>query len=300
MEIVKNLVPTARWTLKCPYPMNPQGITVHNTANDAPAVNEISYMIRNDTSTSFHYAVDDIRAVQGLEENRNGWHAGDGNGFGNRSTIGIEICYSKSGGDRFVKSEINAAILIAGILKRYNWGIDKVGTHQMRSGKYCPHRTLDMGWERFLNLIRSKLEPTWIPMDVPRKMRLISGSLVNVPTGKVIKTYAFGSTFDFNQKTTWEGRLYLRTPYSSTNKISNGFLFDGLEEMPEPIVIPVVEPPKPIPEPEPIPEPIPEPVIDTSEDNILLIEPEVTPPKSWLSVLLEAIVKIIKLILGKE
>jgi len=25
----------------------------------------------------------------------------------------------------------------------------------MRSGKYCPHRTLDLGWQRFLNLIKT-------------------------------------------------------------------------------------------------------------------------------------------------
>ena len=50
----------------------------HNTANDATARNEISYMTNNDYETSFHYAVDDKEIVQGLPENRNGWHASDG------------------------------------------------------------------------------------------------------------------------------------------------------------------------------------------------------------------------------
>ena len=41
--------------------------------------------------------------------------------------------------------------------KERGWGIDKVTKHQDYSGKYCPHRTLDMGWERFLNMIRAEL-----------------------------------------------------------------------------------------------------------------------------------------------
>ena len=109
MEIIKKLVPESKWGIKCPYEMTPKGITVHNTANDATARNEIAYMTNNDYETSFHYAVDDKEAVQGLPLNRNGWHASDGNGPGNRTTIAIEIFYSKSGGERFDKAEENAA-----------------------------------------------------------------------------------------------------------------------------------------------------------------------------------------------
>ena len=116
-------------------------------------------MINNNYETSFHYAVDDIEAVQGIPLDRNSWHASDGNGFGNLKTISIEICYSKSGGERFDKAEQNAAELIAFLLKDYNWGIDKVKTHQhyARDNKYCPHRTLDKGWQRFLDMIRVEL-----------------------------------------------------------------------------------------------------------------------------------------------
>lgn len=158
MEVIKNLVNKSKYSIKCPYSMNPTRIVVHNTANDAPAKNEIAYMIRNDNQVSFHYAVDDVEVVQGIPENRNAWHSGDGgNGKGNREGIAIEICYSKSGGDKFIKAEQNAVELIVDILKRYGWGIDKVTKHQDYNGKYCPHRTLDMGWQRFLDMIQSKL-----------------------------------------------------------------------------------------------------------------------------------------------
>lgn len=157
MQIRQMLVSPNKYNIKCPYGMNPTRIVVHNTYNDASANNEISYMINNNYETSFHFAVDDKEAVQGLPLDRNGWHAGDGNGKGNREGIGIEICYSKSGGDRFIQAERNACKLIAQLLKERGWGIDKVTKHQDYANKYCPHRTLDMGWNRFLNMVREEM-----------------------------------------------------------------------------------------------------------------------------------------------
>lgn len=76
MLITQMLVSSSKYSRKCPYAMTPEGITIHNTANDASAKNEISYMIGNNNQTSFHYAVDDCQAVQGIPENRNSWNAG--------------------------------------------------------------------------------------------------------------------------------------------------------------------------------------------------------------------------------
>lgn len=158
MQITNVTCPTSKYSIKCPYEMTPQGICVHNTANDASAMAEISYMLGNNNKTSFHAAVDNERVVTGLPFDRNAWHSGDGgNGKGNRTQIAIEICYSKSGGERFDEAENLAACYIAYLLKQYGWGIDKVSKHQDYSNKYCPHRTLDLGWERFLNKIREQL-----------------------------------------------------------------------------------------------------------------------------------------------
>ena len=158
MKIVQNLVPASKYNIKCPYSMTPEFIVVHNTANDASARDEIAYMIGNNKQISFHYAIDDKEIVQGIPENRNAWHAGDGNGPGNRKGIGIEICYSKSGGKRFEEAEKLAAKFIAFKLNVKGWGIDRVKKHQDFSGKYCPHRTLDMGWQRFLDMVKSELD----------------------------------------------------------------------------------------------------------------------------------------------
>ena len=170
VKVRQNLMSSSLYNWKSPYSMTPTRIVVHNTANDASADQEIRYMNKSQAEggrqTSFHYAVDDVEAVQGLPENRNGWHAGDGgNGKGNRQGIAIEICYSKSGGERFIKAEQNAVELIVDILNRYGWGIEKVTKHQDYSGKYCPHRTLDMGWDRFINMIKEKLNGTTKPIE---------------------------------------------------------------------------------------------------------------------------------------
>ncbi len=157
LPITQNLAPQSKWSIKCPYAMKPKYIVVHNTANDASARNEIAYMISNDAQVSFHYAVDDKEIVQGIPDNRNAWHASDGaTGQGNRNGIAVEICYSKSGGLRFDKAEENAAPLIAMLMKMYNIPITNVKRHYdfAPDHKYCPHRTMDKGWERFLNMVR--------------------------------------------------------------------------------------------------------------------------------------------------
>lgn len=154
MKYRQVLVDESKWNIKCPYEMKPEYITVHNSANDASAENEVKYMISNDNEVSFHYAVDDQEAVQGILTNRNSWNAGDGiNGTGNRKSIAVEICYSKSGGDRFIQAEKNAAQVVADLLHGWDLSLDRVKKHQDWNGKYCPHRTLDLGWDRFLKMV---------------------------------------------------------------------------------------------------------------------------------------------------
>lgn len=159
---IKNIeCPKDKYSIKCPYTMAPTRIVIHNTANDASADNEVAYMHRNNKKVSFHFAVDDEEAIRALPLDRNSWNAGDGgNGKGNREGISIEICYSKSGGERWLKALHNAAELTAKLLKDYGWGIDKVTKHQDYSGKHCPHRILDeYGWDNFIALVESYLSP---------------------------------------------------------------------------------------------------------------------------------------------
>ena len=179
MSLIQSLVTKDRYDIKCPYPMTPKGICIHNTYNDAPARNEISYMKNNDNEVSFHIAIDNIEAIQGIPFDRNAWHSGDGgNGEGNRNYIAVEICYSKSGGYKFEESEKRAAKEVAALLKQYKWTIANVKKHQDFSGKYCPHRTLDNGWQRFLNMVQAELDILNKPKE-ETFYRVVCGSYVN-------------------------------------------------------------------------------------------------------------------------
>ena len=118
MEIKQQLIDSTKYSVKCPYTMKAEFVVVHNTANDASAQNEIKYMQSNSNQTSFHFAVDDKEVIQGLPLDRNAWACGDGaNGEGNRKGIQVEICYSKSGGEKFKEAERLAAEYTAYLLK---------------------------------------------------------------------------------------------------------------------------------------------------------------------------------------
>ena len=64
---------------------------------------------------------------------------------GNRKSIAVEICYSKSGGARYRAAEALAIKFVAQLLKERGWGVDKIRKHQDWNGKYCPHRILSEG-----------------------------------------------------------------------------------------------------------------------------------------------------------
>lgn len=166
MQIKQQLIPTSQYATKCPYLMTPIGVCIHNTANRASAQDERNNVARldNHSEVSFHIAVDDVEAIQLIPYNRNAWASGDGaNGTGNRKYIHIEICYSLDGGTKFIQAEKNCAKVVAQLLKQNGWTIANVKKHQDFSNKYCPHRTLDMGWQRFLNMIIAEMKPTETP-----------------------------------------------------------------------------------------------------------------------------------------
>ena len=207
LKITRVTTPTNLYDVKCPYSMTPRFIVVHNTANKASAMNEISYMLSNMNEVSYHFAVDYERAVQGLPLNRNGWHAGDGGtGDGNRYGIGIEICHSTNPDiDLFLKSEKNGAVLVAMLLKQYGRGIDKVKKHQDFSGKYCPHKTLDLGWQRFINLVKQELNESDIPQVDSVKSSTNKKEKYSVGTPVCTNTLATSSQGGKIYKGDWSG-----------------------------------------------------------------------------------------------
>lgn len=179
-KIVNKFLTGAALRLKSPYAMDPQYITIHNTYNDAPASNEIAYMTRNSSQVGYHVAIDDAEAIQVIPFNRNAFHAGDGgSGTGNRKSIGIEICYSKSGGPRYAAAEENAIEYVAHVLNQKGWGMDRVKWHRDWSGKNCPHRILDEGRA---TSVRNRIAAKLAEIKEPRKEVAAVSKPTNTPS----------------------------------------------------------------------------------------------------------------------
>ncbi|WP_376699883.1 N-acetylmuramoyl-L-alanine amidase [Listeria innocua] len=156
--------------------MKPKKVTIHNTYNDASSQKETDYCKNNNNEVSFHVAVDDKEAIQVVPFNRNAWHCGDGgNGYGNRNTIGVETCYSKSGGAKYIAAEKNTIKYVAGLCVQQDIiaSKDTITKHQDWSGKYCPHRILD-----------EKRWPAVQQAIIDEYKRITSKSKVTKKTGK--------------------------------------------------------------------------------------------------------------------
>ena len=150
---------------KLPAPMAKiKTVTIHNTAGYISAMEERDRVnnLRNNVSLSFHYAVDENKAVQLVPLNIHTWHAGDGaKGEGNLYSISIEICRSLCTGEKeklYRQAEENAVILAAHLLDAHNLPISALRKHQDWSGKNCPHKILDENrWEEFKSKVAKKM-----------------------------------------------------------------------------------------------------------------------------------------------
>jgi len=116
------------------------GVTIHNTDGGANAetYTRATYPNQNMKDSRVHYYVDDVEAWQNLLETEVGWHAGDGRGDGNETTISIEIIMRGSAIKSDEASEDNGAKLAAILLVRHGLSIDKLYKHKDWSGKQCP------------------------------------------------------------------------------------------------------------------------------------------------------------------
>lgn len=136
------------------------GVTIHNTdwisvsSSTTPAEQYTRATVNgNMNDVRVHYYVDNVCAWQNLPLTLHGWHAADGRGDGNMKTIAIECLMSPSYNNTDKKSEDNCAKLAAALLNKYNFGIDRLFTHNhWYSRKYCPAYILPH-WNSFKNKV---------------------------------------------------------------------------------------------------------------------------------------------------
>ena len=151
-------------------PMQPTRTTWHDTGNPGARTNAESHAgwmaagcpdgNGNPTYTSWHFTVDDGKAIQHIPLNEVAWHAGDGaNGPGNLTSIAIEECVNA---DRdAAKTRANAAELHAFLIKTLNLQSGTVNgcvQHNYWSGKNCPEVIRNAGlWPEMQRQMTARL-----------------------------------------------------------------------------------------------------------------------------------------------
>jgi N-acetylmuramoyl-L-alanine amidase len=117
--------------------INVQYLTIHSTGNpSSSAKGERAWLTNNENqrTASFHVVVDEKQVIECIPFNEVAWHAGDGNGSGNKKSISLEICES---GNRPITLK-NAVVLSAKILRDNSLDITSLKRHHDWATKQCP------------------------------------------------------------------------------------------------------------------------------------------------------------------
>ena len=202
ISFVGDIVEIDEYKYKAPFVMDPQFTVTHNSGTPSnPSAQALNTSMRNDSTTqkSWHFSVDENNIVQGLPLNRNGWHSGDGrDGDGNRKGIAIEICRDMldETDAEFTLAERNAAIFIADLMYQRGWAKETIRKHQDFADKYCPHKTLDKGWDRYVDMVLDYLDQLMqfkadsdqpAEPDQPEEGETVDGGLINTLVQLLIK-----------------------------------------------------------------------------------------------------------------
>lgn len=153
--------------------LDAQYITIHETDNPDPGAGaeaHAGYLRGAAVSlpASWHYTVDDGHIIQNLPDNELAYHAGDGSGPGNSTSIAIEICVNKhEHPDLWQAALQRAARLTAYLCRLHAIPVEHVVEHNFwkRSPVYtpkhkdCPHfLRSESFWQPFLAFITRDLE----------------------------------------------------------------------------------------------------------------------------------------------
>lgn len=140
-------------------------ITVHQTGNPNKGANaEMHARLQtnlNPRQASWHYSVDDKQVVQSFPDDIRCWHATDGRGPGNTTSLAIEICINSDGD--YNKAVENATELVKIKLKEYGLRIADVKKHFDWFNKFCPQQLMSghkgISWDDFINMVESDVKP---------------------------------------------------------------------------------------------------------------------------------------------
>lgn len=137
-------------------------LTIHETGNRSQGANAAAHanlQTRQWEGASWHWTVDDKEAVQSYSHDFRLWHAGDGQGHGNMSSIAIETCIHA--GNDWAKTKRNLIDLAVKVMQDEGIPLSRVVQHNHWSGKNCPtdlRSNSNREWNEIIAGIKAKLE----------------------------------------------------------------------------------------------------------------------------------------------
>lgn len=154
-------------------------LTIHETGNTSVGANAAAHanlQSRHWEWATWHWTVDDKEAVQSYSHNFRLWHAGDGRGHGNMSSIAIEACVNSDGD--MAKMRRNLVELAGKIVFEEGIARSRIVQHNYWSGKNCPTFIRRDGvWDKLVSdiwaernrLAKGKPAPKPTPSPSPSK-----------------------------------------------------------------------------------------------------------------------------------
>jgi N-acetylmuramoyl-L-alanine amidase len=203
---------------------NVHWVVIHDTASSsetADAGAHANYVDNADTSTSWHFTIDDEEIWQHLPTNERAYHAGDGStnvgegdylGGGNRNGIGIEMAVNE--GSDIYRTWQRTAKEAAALLIQYNLPLDHQVYHNDMSGKQCPNTLLTAGLsDTFKSFVAAEFH---IQSNFAGATITFTSNNPDVldNTGRIISSVEEGTTVSYTIDVTYNGETVSKTFYT--------------------------------------------------------------------------------------
>jgi N-acetylmuramoyl-L-alanine amidase len=153
MDILKYHLPQSSYK-RPTIRIAPRYITIHSEAGCTARAKLKELAAEADLhQKSYHLLVDECEIIECIPLNELAYHAGDGRGSGNYSSMGLLIC--TSGND--ILALAKAARLTACLLYQYGWSTEAVVQHNRWSSVDCP-KALRQGckWHKWLRDVEAE------------------------------------------------------------------------------------------------------------------------------------------------
>lgn len=203
---------------------NVQWVVIHDTASSAATADagaHANYVDNTDTSTSWHFTIDDEEIWQHLPTDERAYHAGDGStnvgegdylGGGNRNGIGIEMAVNE--GSDVYRTWQRTAKHAASLLIQYNLPLANQVYHKDMSGKQCPNTLLTAGLgDKFKAFVAAEY---YIQSNFAGATVTFTSNNPDIldNTGRIISSVEVDTTVSYTIDVTYNGETVSQTFYT--------------------------------------------------------------------------------------